>query len=82
MMMIKRVNTKLFLILFFLTLLILPNVLAADVAYIMKNSRRIDQNVISIFNQTGFSVDLIKDTNVKKTDFSKYKIIFLGDERI
>ena len=48
----------------------------------MKNPRRVDQNIIGVFNQTGFTVDLIKDIDVRRTDFSKYKIIFLGDERV
>ncbi|MEK6883293.1 MAG: hypothetical protein AABY22_26940, partial [Nanoarchaeota archaeon] len=73
---------KLLIIFFVFAILIIPNILAEDVAYIMKNPRRIDQNIINSFNDLNFSVDLINDKDVPRTDFSKYRIIFISDERV
>src|SRR3989344_2784542 len=53
-----------------------------DVAYIMKNSRVVDQNVIRAFQEMNASVDLINDANVRTTDLTKYKLIFVGPERL
>ncbi|OIO41915.1 hypothetical protein AUJ62_01650 [Candidatus Pacearchaeota archaeon CG1_02_32_21] len=61
--------------------LILPLASAvSDVAYLYKKSIRIDQNVITEFNSLGLSVDTIQENKITTTDFSKYKIIFVGDE--
>ena len=80
---IFKKGDKIILALLFLSILILPDVVAVgDIAYIMKNPRMVDQNIVNSFRDLGFTIDLIKDSNVKKIDFSKYKIIFLGDERI
>src|SRR3989344_8514456 len=54
---------------------------AADVAYIYNKDFKIDQNVISVFNDIGLSVDTIKASQVSQTDFSQYRLIFVGDEK-
>ena len=53
---------------------------SSDVAYIVQNTKKVDGNIVKSFNDLGFNVELIKDSNVKKTDFSKYKIVFIGDD--
>src|SRR3989344_4329066 len=53
-----------------------------DVAYIMKNSRVVDQNIIRAFQEMNASVDLINDANVRTTDLTKYKLVFIGPERL
>lgn len=65
--------------LLFLIFLITP-VFAADVAYIYGKSFRIDENVVKVFQDMGLSVEKIQE-NKLPADFSKYRLIFLGDER-
>ncbi len=67
--------------LIFIISLVSSLVSAADVAYIYKNKIKIDPNFISAFNELGLSVDQIQDTKVRTTDFSKYRFIFVTDER-
>lgn len=64
-----------------LIILLINSVLAADVAYLYKYSRNIDENVVRIFEELNQTIDYIKDRNIKTTDFSKYKLMFVGDER-
>jgi len=54
---------------------------SADVAYIYKKSSQIDQNVINVFNSMNLSVGLVNDVDLATTDFSNYRMIFVGDER-
>ena len=65
-------------VLFFLVMLITP-VFAADVAYIYRKSFRIDNNIIEVFENLGLSVEKIQEEHLL-SDFSKNKLIFLGDE--
>src|SRR3989344_3800422 len=60
--------------------LVLPLISAADVAYIYNKDIRIDQNIINEFNSSGLSVNTIQENKISTTDFSKYKIVFVGDE--
>ena len=54
---------------------------AADVAYIYDKSFNIDNNIIQVFNNKNLSVDKIQVSQVSQTDFSQYRLIFVGDER-
>ncbi len=56
-------------------------VLASDVAYIYKNNKKVDKNIVDVFEELGLSVELINEKNIKNMDFSGYKFLFLGDER-
>ncbi|MCK5149364.1 hypothetical protein KAJ87_00365 [Candidatus Pacearchaeota archaeon] len=56
-------------------------ILASDVAYITKNTNRVDSGFMNVFEEMGLEVDLIESKNVKNIDFSGYKFIFVGDER-
>lgn len=56
------------------------SVIAADVAYILKNPRLVDNNILNEFSEMNLTVGLIKDSNVRTTNFSKYRFIFVGDE--
>jgi hypothetical protein len=56
-------------------------VMATDVAYIFKNAKKIDQNIINVFNEMGHSVDIINEKNLP-SDFSSYSLVFIGDERL
>ena len=53
---------------------------AANVAYIYKNKAKIDKNVLNVFSELGLSVEQVYESNLPK-NFSKYKLIFIGDER-
>src|SRR3989344_1110348 len=52
-----------------------------DVAYIYDKGYKIDNNIIKSFNDLGLKVDNISISKVSSTDFSKYRIIYVGDER-
>ncbi len=54
---------------------------ASDVAYVSKNSN-VDQVFVESLNEMNMTVDVVLDKNVKTTDFSAYKIIFVGDQRL
>lgn len=64
----------------FILILLMQIVASADVAYIIKNTRNADQGFLSLFHDMNLSVDLISSTLVKRTDFTKYSLIFIGDE--
>lgn len=52
-----------------------------DVAYIYSSQNRIDNNIITVFSGLNLSVELINENSLPK-DFSQYKLIFIGDEKI
>jgi hypothetical protein len=52
---------------------------SGDVAYIYRKDFRIDDNIIDLFEEMGFSVDLINEKEMP-ADFSGYSLIFAGDE--
>ena len=67
---------------FFVFLILLLNfVVAVDVAYLYKGSSAVDENIVDFFNSLGLSVDEIQDSDIDSTDFSNYRMIFVGDER-
>ncbi len=51
-----------------------------DIAYIIKSNP--DNNFLNIINELGYNYTLITSAQVSSTDFSNYKMILLGDERI
>ena len=55
---------------------------SGDVAYVYRNSRMVDDVFVSVFVDMGLSVDLVDSKNIKMTNFSGYKFIFIGDERL
>ncbi len=71
---------KLFLFLVFI-LLSVNLVIASDVAYVYKSSHAIDENIVEVFEDLGLTVENIQDSDVPSTNFSDYRIIFIGDER-
>ncbi|VVB77927.1 Putative metal-binding motif protein [uncultured archaeon] len=80
----KKVNRKAFfsvLVASLILILLVGIVSAADVAYIYNNKLRIDNNFKKLFSDMGLTVETIPATKIATTDFSKYKLIFVGDER-
>ena len=65
------------------TLILVCNLISAtDIAYVLKNPNRPDTGFLEAFNSMSLSVDLIKDKDIPTTDFSKYKAVFIGDEKL
>src|SRR4030043_226524 len=66
-----------------LSALLVSPVLAGDfdIAYIYSSQNRIDNNIIRVFSGLNLSVELINENSIPK-DFSQYKLIFIGDEKI
>ncbi|OGJ20239.1 hypothetical protein A3K73_08195 [Candidatus Pacearchaeota archaeon RBG_13_36_9] len=74
-------------IIFFSFLLILSFsfssiVSAADIAYILKDSSKPQASVISAIGDSGYSYELIDDSKIPSTNFSKYKMILVMDETL
>jgi hypothetical protein len=63
-----------------IALMLIDCILASDVAYIYKKNYKVDKNILSVFNELGLSYDLINE-NYLPSNFSSYRIIFVGDER-
>ncbi|MEK6933287.1 MAG: NosD domain-containing protein [Nanoarchaeota archaeon] len=72
-------NIKLYFVTFIFLILLITPVFAADVVYIYRKSFRIDNNIMKAFENLGLSVEKIQEEHLL-SDFSKYKLIFLGDE--
>ena len=53
-----------------------------DVAYIYRNSRKVDDAFVWVFGDMDLSVDLVDSRDIKTTDFSGYRFVFVGDERL
>ncbi len=52
-----------------------------DIAYILKDATKPNQQFISAINELGYSYDLIDDSQIKTTNFSKYKMILIPNEK-
>ena len=73
---------KTILTLLLISLLIIPAVAAKDVAYILKSDLHPNAQFIQALTDLGYSYDLIDDSKVASTNFSKYSAILVGDEKI
>ncbi|MFH1710718.1 MAG: hypothetical protein ABH840_00230 [Nanoarchaeota archaeon] len=72
-----------FLLLFFCSLAVVSAVSAQkDVGYILVNSRNVNQQVVSVFNEFNLTYELILDSKVRSYDLSKYKFLFIDDVRL
>ena len=56
------------------------SVVAEDVAYVLKNAKKPNQDFLQVFDKLELSVKLVDDSNVKKTNFSQYNILFVDGE--
>ncbi|MBU3923771.1 MAG: hypothetical protein KJ592_02545 [Nanoarchaeota archaeon] len=68
-----------FLSILILVVLCLSGVLAADVAYVLKDSGRASANVISGIESLGLSYELIDDSEISSTDFDDFRMIVVWD---
>ena len=68
----------------FILLLIILNISlasAADVAYVLKNPKFPDSEFMGSFNELNLSVDLINVRNINSVNLSRYRLLFVGNER-
>lgn len=63
-------------IIFLLIILSYSNVLATDLAYIVKHNGQTDPNIVSLINELGYSYSVIDDYYIP-SDFSNYKTIII-----
>ncbi len=64
----------------FLVLLVsIPSVFAKDIAYVVKSTSMADNNLKNIFNESGYTYDIIQETQIQSTNFSDYRLVFVGD---
>jgi len=67
---------------FMFLVVLVQGVFAEDIGYVVKNTGNPDSNFISVINELGYSYSLIDDSDISRTDFSEYKMILIGNERI
>jgi len=64
----------------FLISVLVPGVLAANIAYIVKENNFGDSLIKDIFESEGYSYEIIQDSQIPVKDFSNYDLIFIeGD---
>ena len=79
--MIRKIRNK---ILFFISISIflMEVVSATDIAYVLKNPSNPNVQFVEIMRELNYTYNLIDDSQVSSTNFSKYKMILLGNENI
>jgi len=63
-----------------LTMLVFPLVASEDIAYIVKNTNSLDSGVINAINELTYTYKVIGESQISATNFSKYKMILVGDD--
>lgn len=66
----------------FILILSLTIVSASDVAFIVKNSNRVEQGFLDALENMNLEVDVVEDRQIPQTDFSDYSLIFLSQNRL
>ena len=77
----NKTNLALFMMGIFTIFILVSLASAADIAYIYKSKPAVDKNIISVFNDSGLSVELIAESKLATKNISNYRIMFVGDER-
>jgi hypothetical protein len=54
-------------------------VLAKDIAYIARDSSHVDSSITTLLDQGAYTYDIIYQTTLASTNFSKYSIILVGE---
>ena len=54
----------------------------ADVVYVYRNDKMINEGFVEVFEDMGLSVEFVSDKDIKDVDFSGYDFVFVGDERL
>lgn len=66
----------------FIILISISFISASNVAFVVKNTHRIDQNFVRAFEDLDFNVDIISDKEISSTNFNNYDLIFLSKSKI
>jgi len=77
----KRALSRIIFLFLIMGIFLISYVSAGDVAYIYNKNFKIDNNIKTLLNQINLSVDLIQENKIPSTNLSKYRLIFVGDER-
>ena len=54
-------------------------IIAADVAYVVRNENLADSGFLEFFDAMNMSVKIIENNDIMSTSFSNYKIVLIGD---
>ena len=54
----------------------------ADIAYVLVNSNGIDQYLLNEFSSLGYTYKIIYESQVASTDFTKYRMIVVGNQKL
>ncbi|MEK6875655.1 MAG: hypothetical protein AABX30_03150 [Nanoarchaeota archaeon] len=67
-----------------LIIMLLLGIISAtsDIAYILKNPKKPNQQFLDVFKDMNLKYDLIADKDITRTDFLKYRLIFIGPDRL
>ncbi|MEM3121963.1 MAG: hypothetical protein QXH60_00785, partial [Candidatus Pacearchaeota archaeon] len=75
-------NRKVWFLLIMFFIIAVVHAQSSDVvAYIYNKNFNIDTNVINELNSMGLNVELIPESRISTTNFSKYRVIFIGNEK-
>ena len=56
------------------------NVVQPDVAYLYRQSSKINPKIINVLEEMNFNVTLINEQQLSYTNLTKYRLVFVGDE--
>jgi hypothetical protein len=77
----KKKSIVFFLILISIFIFDLIFISAYDVAYLYKNKKRIDNNVVELFHRLNLTINFIDEKNISRNNLSAYRLLYVGDER-
>ncbi|MEK6922418.1 MAG: putative metal-binding motif-containing protein, partial [Nanoarchaeota archaeon] len=58
----------------------LSAVSAADVAYVLEDGSALSQNIVGAFRDLDLDFDIIRDSQIRTTDFSRYSVILVVED--
>ncbi len=74
-------NRKLTLILIALSLIFLiGGVYAADIAYVVKSTSRVNSDITTVMNEIGYSYQVVTESQISSTNFSQYRLVLVGND--
>ncbi len=78
---IRKNHTMQSLLFFLLAVVLINSALAVKVAYVVKDVRYPNNDVLTLMTGLGYNVDLIDDADIDEVNLSDYDILFVGNER-
>lgn len=68
-----------FIFLFIVLMLAISFASAKDIAYVVKDSKAPNQYFVNAMNELNFTYDIIQEPQIASTNFSKYKVVLVGE---